>query len=280
MMKDWIEHFRNLMLLRHLKRPGDVLNMSLESIDRLRAQSARLSPAFVNDGIFALAGTLHDARWSTQPRVLLEVGIIRMATAQTPADAFAAESAQRAAPAGEQLTKPARVEGAGSTEAPARAEVPAPRAKTSAPAEIPLPAMTSVPAKISAPAEASVPPAKILARPIEALNWRAVVEAAVKKNPSLVRLSQRSEPVETGEDFFVIEVFDELTKGTAEKGRELIEAAAAHVAGRPLRMVCRLNEDRPPAHRTAATSRNTPSKTPEAPPPEEDAVQMNFRFDS
>jgi DNA polymerase-3 subunit gamma/tau len=86
MMKDWIEHFRNLMLLRHLRKPEDVLNMSVENIERLRAQSERLTAAFVNDSIFALAGALHDARQSTQPRVLLEVEIVRMASPpQVPA---------------------------------------------------------------------------------------------------------------------------------------------------------------------------------------------------
>ncbi|MDR3242749.1 MAG: DNA polymerase III subunit gamma/tau [Clostridiales Family XIII bacterium] len=77
--RDWIEHFRNLMLLKYVKRPEDILNMSVENIDLLRKQSGRLPLPFINGSIFALAKTLNDARWSSHPRILLELAVIRMA---------------------------------------------------------------------------------------------------------------------------------------------------------------------------------------------------------
>jgi DNA polymerase-3 subunit gamma/tau len=238
MMKDWIEHFRNLMLLRHLKKPADVLNMSVENIESLREQSERLTPAFVNDSIFALAGTLQDARWSTQPRVLFEVGIVRMATSRellAPQPAPPVESlAPQPAPA--------------SAPQPALAPKPRPKPKSAlAPQPVPVP-----PAESLAPQPALAPvPA------FEELNWFAVVAEAAKKSPMLARLTSRSALAETGERTFAIEVFDNITKRTAEDGRTLLEAAAARAAGRPLRMDCRLNEGGAPPK----------SEIPSEPPP-------------
>jgi DNA polymerase-3 subunit gamma/tau len=201
LIKDWIEHFRNLMLLRHLKQPEDVLNMSVENIERLRAQTERFPPSFVNDSIFALAGTLNDARWATQPRVLLEVGIIRMAAAAAPAD-----------------TKP-----------PAE-PTPAPRSKP-APADAKPPAEPMpTPRPKPAPADAG-------------FDWPSVVAEIKKKGRTPARMAGRSILAEVKENAFVIEVADEITKKLAEDHRELIESIVARMAGTPLRMNCRVNEN-------------------------------------
>ncbi|MDR2771595.1 MAG: DNA polymerase III subunit gamma/tau [Clostridiales Family XIII bacterium] len=244
LMKDWIEHFRNLMLLRHLKKPQESLNMSVENIERLRAQSERLTPAFVNDGIFALAGALNDARQSMQPRVLLEVEIVRMASPQAPAEALAPPA--KAPPPAEAPTPPP-------AKAPPRQAKPAPQA----PAE----ALAPPQAKAPAPTEALAP-----------LDWRVIVAEAAKKSPMLARLTDRNRSAlaETGEKVFVIEVFDNVTKQTAEAGRDLLEAAATRSAGRPLRMDCRLNKGGSPRN---------PAEVPApaaAPPQEEEAIQESF----
>jgi DNA polymerase-3 subunit gamma/tau len=82
-MRDWIEHFRNLMLLQHVKKPEDVLNLSIENIEKLKAQGGAVQPDFIKDSIFALAKVLNDARWTSQPRVLLEVAVIRMSVPES-----------------------------------------------------------------------------------------------------------------------------------------------------------------------------------------------------
>jgi DNA polymerase-3 subunit gamma/tau len=248
-MKDWIEHFRNLMLLGHLKRPEDSLNMSVENIEKLKEQSGRLSPSFINDSIFALAGTLNDARWSTQPRVLLEVGIVRMAAPEdTPATP---------------------------TRAPASAkksafEIPSPP-EVLAPPEIPSPPEVPTPAEKPAPTKDPAPPPVA----VQNLDWVAVVAEAAKKSHMLGRLNGRSELVEIKEKVFIIEVFDDITKKTAEGNRELIEAAAARIAGTPLRMDCRLNaEDAGPKRGPRAGAPGPQREYPREAPPEEDREQI------
>ncbi|MDR2295770.1 MAG: hypothetical protein LBD95_03135 [Clostridiales Family XIII bacterium] len=98
----------------------------------------------------------------------------------------------------------------------------------------------------------------------------------------LARLTSRSALAETGERVFVIEVFDHITKQTAEDGRASLEAAAARAAGRPLRMDCRLHEGgAPPKPEIPAEPPLEPRFTEEA-----EAVQMqvqeslNLGFDS
>jgi DNA polymerase-3 subunit gamma/tau len=246
LIKDWIEHFRNLMLLRYLERPEDMLNMSIENIERLREQCLRLTPAFVNDGIFALAGALNDARWSTRPRVLLEVGIIRMASPQSSAGA--------AMPIPAQVAKPAKPKSA-QTAKPAPAVEPAPPAKPSA-SETPAPA-----------------------EPIK-LDWQSVIAEFKKKKSTLMRLDGHSRLAEIREGTFTVEVFDKFTKTVADDGREQIEAAVAGMVGTPLHMDCRLKEQAAEEQRPvrAAEPEVAEAPAPEA-PWDEEAAQIQETLD-
>ncbi|MDD4565467.1 MAG: DNA polymerase III subunit gamma/tau [Eubacteriales bacterium] len=86
-IKDWIVHFRNLMMTKFIRNPEDILNMSIENIERIRKQSEETDLSFINDSIIKLSQTLSEAKWSTQPRILLELCIVKLATAdQTVTD--------------------------------------------------------------------------------------------------------------------------------------------------------------------------------------------------
>src|SRR5665648_34686 len=78
-MKDWVSHYRNLMLAKFMKKPEELLNMSCENVDRIREQSERIDMSEINEGIMQLAKTINDARWTTQPRILLELCIVNLA---------------------------------------------------------------------------------------------------------------------------------------------------------------------------------------------------------
>jgi DNA polymerase-3 subunit gamma/tau len=285
LIKDWIEHFRNLMLMRHLERPEDMLNMSVENIERLREQCLRLTPAFVNDSIFTLAGTLNDARWTTRPRVLLEIGLIKMAAAQLPGDAAAVSLAPAAKPAS------ARPERAVAKPAPAVASpaatvaeptmtvaIPERTAAKSEPATEPVLTPESVPTESPVPEEHSPAP-----MPPATLDWRAVIAEVKKINSVLSRLDNRSSLAEIGRGAFVIEVFDKFTKDVAEDGREQIEAAVARMTGTPLHMDCRLNESADGGQKSARARRKNPPApaadiAPE-PTPDGEETQLQETFD-
>lgn len=77
-MKDWINHYRNLLMTKYIKDPRSVINMSEENIDRIRRQSSMLELEHINAGILELSRALNEARMSTQPRILLELAIVKL----------------------------------------------------------------------------------------------------------------------------------------------------------------------------------------------------------
>ncbi len=79
-MKDWIAHFRSLLMTKFIKNPEEVLNMSSENVERIRKQSQESELSFINENIITLSHTLSDAKWSTQPRILLELSIVKLST--------------------------------------------------------------------------------------------------------------------------------------------------------------------------------------------------------
>ena len=76
--KDWMEHFRSLMMIKILDRPQDILNLSMENIERLREQSKRADLDFIRGCITLLSRTIADARYAHRPRTLIEIAIVRM----------------------------------------------------------------------------------------------------------------------------------------------------------------------------------------------------------
>lgn len=79
-MRDWVAHYRNLLITKFVNKAEDMLNMSCENVERISRQAQRMDVGEINNGIIELSKTLADAKWSTQPRVLLELCIVKMAT--------------------------------------------------------------------------------------------------------------------------------------------------------------------------------------------------------
>lgn len=79
LMKDWMSHYRNLLITKYIKNAEDMLNMSSENIKKLQEQGERISLPEINNGILTLSRTINDARYSTQPRILLELAAVTIA---------------------------------------------------------------------------------------------------------------------------------------------------------------------------------------------------------
>jgi DNA polymerase-3 subunit gamma/tau len=79
-LKGWMAHYRNLMMTKFIKNPEDLLNMSAENIERIREQSNRLDLPEINHAILELSAIIAESRWSGQPRILLEMALIKLAT--------------------------------------------------------------------------------------------------------------------------------------------------------------------------------------------------------
>ncbi|MDR1134854.1 MAG: DNA polymerase III subunit gamma/tau [Clostridiales Family XIII bacterium] len=246
-MKDWIEHFRNLMLVRHVKRPQDIMNMPTENIDRLKMQGDRLPTEFISSGILSLAKTLNDARWSTQPRILLEVGLIRMASGEAP------ESGEKpGGKLGSSVRAGGRSEdGGGTVEQPKGAVGTVNRSQDGEEAnggrseDKPESAMAGV-GEAGGIGEAGGMPNEDenhgMAVKIN-INWDEIVAEISKKKALFKRLAGRSRLADVSKETFVVNVYDDITKKTAESAREFIEEAVSKRLGAEMKLDCRLVKD-------------------------------------
>ena len=79
--RDWVEHFRHLLVVKYVSNPQAMLNMSVENIKRLQQQAERITLDKIKDSIIELSEALSEAKWSTRPRVIVELAIVRLASA-------------------------------------------------------------------------------------------------------------------------------------------------------------------------------------------------------
>jgi DNA polymerase-3 subunit gamma/tau len=77
-IKDLIEHYRNLMMTKVSKDLEGVINLSKENINRLVEQGKKLDTNSIIRAIRELSQTAVDAKYATQPRILLEVAVIKL----------------------------------------------------------------------------------------------------------------------------------------------------------------------------------------------------------
>lgn len=225
LMRDWIGHFRNLLLLKYVKKPEDVLNMSVENIDALREQSGKIDLGVINKCVFILAKTLDDARWSTCPRVLLELAMIKMATGEESQQVTAQPSQARPMPA-----KAAQPRSAAPSPEPqempsAIAESHSDESVNDAPAE----------PKISKPKPAQ----SSSDEPLEEI-WKRTLDAVAKERGMLSRLAGRSNITSADGSVIHIECSDEITKRAIEDSRQMLEAQLEKESGLERRLECRL----------------------------------------
>lgn len=82
LMKDWNAHYRNLMITKFMRDPEDLLNMSEDNIKKVREQSSHISFEEIDEAIRRISKTINDARWSTQPRILMELDIVALSGAK------------------------------------------------------------------------------------------------------------------------------------------------------------------------------------------------------
>ncbi len=77
-IKDWIFHYRNLLMSKITKDLESVVSMSSENIERLKAQGEKLTMPSINNAIMELSKTSAEAKWSSQPKILLELAIVKL----------------------------------------------------------------------------------------------------------------------------------------------------------------------------------------------------------
>ena len=77
-IKDLIFHFRNLLIVRTSKNPMDIMDMDKETILLYKNQSEDISLDFILKSLDILSNSENQAKWATQPRIILEMSTIKL----------------------------------------------------------------------------------------------------------------------------------------------------------------------------------------------------------
>ncbi len=80
-----LAHFRNLLLVKTAPGQRDLIDVTEAELERLGAQSAKLSPSELTRVIALLLDAQADMRWTTSPRLSLELALVRATIPETDA---------------------------------------------------------------------------------------------------------------------------------------------------------------------------------------------------
>lgn len=75
-IKDIINHFRNLMIVKSSKNPKDILD--IDEIDRYSEQSKSISIEYILNALEIMNEAESQSKWSSEPRIMLEMAIIKL----------------------------------------------------------------------------------------------------------------------------------------------------------------------------------------------------------
>lgn len=139
LVRDFLAHMRDLLLLK-VDAGGSSLDLPAQSLEALKSQTGSLRQDQLLGGIRLFAQLENDLRFTSSPRLLVEVGLIRLAglfsgqMMEAPAAPPVAAPAAAAAPAQGPAKKPAAVDPfdepeqpvAAATQTPVAAAAPAP----------------------------------------------------------------------------------------------------------------------------------------------------------
>ena len=133
-LKDWLKHMRDIMIVKYVGKAERIVGSSGENISRLRAQAELTDTAFIERSIRLISEYINLGRYSERPRILLETAAVRLAS---PDDAAETAVKRPLRPAAARTVPASSAGGA----APARpAEAAAPAGFSEAAAHAPTPA--------------------------------------------------------------------------------------------------------------------------------------------
>ena len=227
LMRDWTAYYRNLMIAKFVKNPEDLLNMSAENILKIKQQSDRISMEEINDAILKLSRAINEARWSTQPRILLELALVNIASGLS----------ERAVPAEMRRTQtrpPAQTPRYGAKpfsepEEPARQQEPAAEKQAFAAAE-----------QKTIPQHSGI---AIDENKENELLWHQVFEEGEDEAGSFNLIRKGTKLYHLGEKNFTVLANNDFTKRYVEQKRDLIENIMADKLGHRLQLVCCLESE-------------------------------------
>ncbi len=237
LLRTLLEHFRDLLLVKTCgPAASDILDAPAERFARLQAQVEGTGVAELLRAVRVLNDAVSDSRWSTQPRLALEVALIRLARPEMDPSTEGL------------LARIERLEAGGGVAK--TAGTPAPSAGPSAPIAPPRTPPPVHPAPTRRPrgrAESAEAPGNGIVTIDEVRRqWARVLEDVKRTKMICHALLIEGTPLEVTDNVLIVGLrsaynfhVDNLHR---PENREVVESALARVLSRPLRFQCRLHE--------------------------------------
>lgn len=222
-MKDWVSHYRGLLITKFVRDAEDMLNMSAENLKQVSMQSQRISLEEIDYAVTKLSKTINDARWSTNPRVLLELAIVAIAAGGEQEELRPRRAAEKTAPTERREPMP-------------RAEVKAePAREPQEVREVYEEPVAAVPEHYD-----EVP---VNGSDDNDMLWHKIFEEGEDSAGSFNLIRSGTQLCSVGEDNFVVLANSSFTKRYAEQKKEELERLMERHTGRRLRMICKIKQD-------------------------------------
>ncbi|MCQ4635492.1 DNA polymerase III subunit gamma/tau [Anaerovorax odorimutans] len=232
-MKDWLSHYRNLLITKFIKNPEDMLNLSPENVDRIRRQSDSLDLADINNAIIELSRTMSEAKWSTQPRILLELCMVKMATDLIDPGSAAPRAGSGTVPRAASRAASGAATGVGSGAASVSK-------RNSAQAQKETSAEAGNPAEPSQnQSEAEEEPAPEKSYDYDSL-WHAIFEEAEASRGSFNLIRSGTRLTEMTDEIFTVVASNAAVGGYVENNRQVLEDLMEKHTGRRRGLRCEL----------------------------------------
>lgn len=234
-MKEWLGHFRNLLISRYVKDPSDMLNMSGENAARVMEQSGRISQQELERAIRELTETISLTKWAKNPRIMLEMAVVKLSGPEKSVQVSGGSGISKKRSGGEGTASPVRKEQpAGKTDR----EIPQPESarpldRMQPEQDIPSPDRNT---DRDPAGQGSMPDAGNAVFSEE--DWFRAVDRAASEKGILTRLTGRTRFIKETDGRIYISCDDPATVNTLKKsGKAFLEAILEKQTGRRLEIV-------------------------------------------
>lgn len=247
-LKDWIRHFRNLMVAKVVDEPEDVINLSAESVNKIVESCKTMELDRICEGLRILAETEKESNGSAQPRVFLDLSLMKLCALFNSQQGGNFERPIKVARQPEPKLKLESLIG-DRPETPAETQARK-REQTGAETnsiEQNEKAITAENAegkdKLTV-SKASVKEENENSENFDEV-WTSICEMVIRERPSIGTLRKKAEISAISQNTIKIEAGNEITAKRLEDGLQIISEAATVILGRPIRAQVTLQGEAP-----------------------------------
>jgi DNA polymerase-3 subunit gamma/tau len=252
--REYLGHWRDIMLVRVCRDPGTILDLPSATVEHLRNLATGFTVDRISSVLTHLSGRESDMRWTSQPRLILEVALLELAGSAGPQSA--------AAPAAAHAPKASAASAAPPAAVPAEKPLPAdaPSAAVAGPLVSPAVADEASPTEPQRAPRAATAPTPT-GRLLESVNsrWMDILDYVRRKKPGTHAMLREGRPVEARGTQIVIGFrpgylfHKERCEGV--ENRSLISTALREFLGRECEPIFEIRDDALPTSGPAARAR-------------------------